>query len=232
MLVKAWPGSVKQKRPQDGKFPLEIVPPNPAVIRCIEEAWPGAIQEAYANGTLLLHRIVERDGPPRGGAVRGGALSEKWTARTGRLRCTELQEFTAVETVQFLVRQWEESVQARDADGCLPIHRALGNRSCGPLARYLAEQFPASLQATTTTLGHLPLHCAAANDTVSEELVAFFLQQCPEESVRARDRSGALALHHAAAAREGRLPTIRTCPCGALARIYSRKDEWGVAPYS
>jgi hypothetical protein len=84
MLVKAWPGSVKQKRPQDEKFPLEIVPPNPAVIRCIEEAWPDAIQEAYANGTILLHRIVERDGPLEAAQLVAGRCPSDVSPRSGQ----------------------------------------------------------------------------------------------------------------------------------------------------
>jgi hypothetical protein len=88
-LVKAWPGSVKLKRPQDEKFPLEIVPPSPAVIRCIEEAWPGAIQEASAIGTLLLHRIVERNGPPEAAQFVAGRCptSSPRSGQHGRADC-------------------------------------------------------------------------------------------------------------------------------------------------
>jgi hypothetical protein len=101
------------------------------VIRFLYERLPRALRERdEPDRSTLLHHL--------------GPTSEGFPIR--------------VETLEFLVEHWPESLQQRNSMGELPFHVAVANRNLSAEAvRFLFEQHPPSIRERDGS-GFLPLH--------------------------------------------------------------------------
>jgi ankyrin repeat protein len=102
------------------------------------------------------------------------------------------------ELVQYLVKQWPESVQVAGRDGDLPLHCACVNMAPLCTVQYLVEQWPDSVK-DADEFGRLPLHYTYYEHSFpEEEVIQFLIQQWPE-SVKTADNHGGVPLHYACA---------------------------------
>jgi ankyrin repeat protein len=101
-----------------------------------------------------------------------------------------------------LIRLWPESLLLRDANGCLPLHLAVGNskRNVPPnVVSFMVRTGPGAVRVRDQQ-GRLPIHAALAEANWSSDVAQVLVAEWPE-SLRERDDQGRLPLHLAAAAR-------------------------------
>jgi hypothetical protein len=100
----------------------------------------------------------------------------------------------APDVVEYLASQWDQALQERVYNGCLPLHVAARQSSSLGVVRFVANAYPAALELCDDARGWYALHWAAPR---SLEVVRFIYQGFPR-ALRIRGTDGWLPLHLAA----------------------------------
>lgn len=113
ILVEAWPGAVRLMSSK-GKYPLDSCSyvPKLNVIRCLVEVWPQAIDQAYQNGSFLLHKAADS--------------------------VNVYDETEALDIIRYFLEQRPQSIRDIDCDGRLALHNAVESGSVNAVG-YLVE---------------------------------------------------------------------------------------------
>jgi hypothetical protein len=175
MLSEAWPDSISANDDgEDGYTPLHRAVNRRDiqwdVLRCLAEAAPGSAHVRSAHGGLLPLHV---------------AVSSPSIFKAGE---------DPLELAQYVVDLWPEAVLERDddnANGELPIHRAIRLNAPLSLVEFLFERCPESVWETDAK-GRLPLHLAAAR-TAEPLRVSYLLWDDYPATIRVRDRHGRLS---------------------------------------
>jgi ankyrin repeat protein len=193
-------------RNYEGKYPLDLAvgARKLSVIRCLVEAWSGAVEQSYRNGTMLLHKatcdafgdgetlnVIQYLAEQRPQSVRD-------VDRDGKVPLHLAVKNHLFSTASFLVEAWQGSVKVKCHDGMLPIHVAVMGRD-STMARFLVQQWPESLREEVKN-GWLPLHLALwqwPSEPWMLGAVRFLVEQNPE-SLHEATEEGYLPLHIAA----------------------------------
>jgi ankyrin repeat protein len=170
-----------------------------AAVRVAVGRWPRALRTRDARGWLPLHHAARSSRAPLE-VVRLFARSwppslRRTTTDTRALPLHLAAPSQDVGRVRFLADSFPPALQARNADGQLPLHCCVSH--CVPslaVARFLVTAFAGALREKDND-GRLPLHHAAASE--SEPVVRFLAEEWAPALLEPTN-DGRLPLHIAA----------------------------------
>lgn len=205
-----------------GRQGVLMDPESLGVARYLLEEWPEAIRQATNEGLLPLHCLAGKKVPHYvdDNLVRCALtrfLVRMWlpklrvTTHVGRLPAHVAAASTArVDMMELMVEEHPKSLQARDANGSLPLHQAASREEPDlEVVRYLVRRRPESVRERDG-FGALPLHVAIVSapkerlypySTAVAGILALLVEASPEsiyEAVGGGGPDGLISLHLAA----------------------------------